>query len=99
MALRKSVERTWIDFMGGCGLEWLSFRNFNFDQGPEDRLELHLSLERTCLAILELDPSFIESSEHLDPRNGILHALGFKEVNPGVPWDCFHPDWTTQDPG
>ena len=52
------------------------------DELPDDFRETHLALDQARAAALELDPTFVESVEHLDARNRITHSLGAKDRAP-----------------
>jgi hypothetical protein len=47
----------------------------SLDERPQHSFQPNLSFSRTSLSAFELDPSFIEAIEHLNPRLRILHAL------------------------
>src|SRR5216684_8634600 len=47
-----------------------------------DFRETHLALDQGRAATLELDPTLVESVEHLDARNRIMHSLGAKDRAP-----------------
>src|SRR5467141_4226098 len=49
---------------------------------PDDCREAHLALEQGRAATLELDPTLVESVQHLDARNRIAHSLGAKDRAP-----------------